>query len=125
MESTPSNLPQTGGAGGTQVPIGQNFHTHTPTTSPPSTMGPPFNIYHLGGTQMLVAHAYPQQGYPPLPRDNPYIAYQYPTFQQLVFNRQLPFLETLDLPNLSQLMNDPIFHSPFWSPILAKLPSHI
>jgi hypothetical protein len=40
-------------------------------------------------------------------------------------NRQLPFLETLDLPNLSQLTNDTIFHSPIWPSIPAKLPSDI
>jgi hypothetical protein len=29
-------------------------------------------------------------------------------------NRQLPFLATLDLPDLSRLTNDPIFHSLVW-----------
>jgi hypothetical protein len=40
-------------------------------------------------------------------------------------NRQLPFLVTQDLPDLSQLTNDPIFHSPVWPVIQAKLPSDI
>jgi hypothetical protein len=40
-------------------------------------------------------------------------------------NRQLPFLANLDLPNLSWLTNDPIFHSPVWPVIPAKLPSDI
>jgi hypothetical protein len=40
-------------------------------------------------------------------------------------NRQLPFLATLDLPDLSRLTNDPIYHSPVWLAILAKLPSDI
>jgi hypothetical protein len=40
-------------------------------------------------------------------------------------NRQLSFLETLDLPDLSRLMNDPIFHSLVWPAIPAKLPSDI
>jgi hypothetical protein len=40
-------------------------------------------------------------------------------------NRQLPFLATLDLPDLSRLTNDPIFHSPVWPAIPAKLPSDI
>jgi hypothetical protein len=40
-------------------------------------------------------------------------------------NRQLPFLATLDLPDLSRLTNDPIFHSPVWPVIPAKLPSDI
>jgi hypothetical protein len=40
-------------------------------------------------------------------------------------NRQLPFLATLDLPDLSRLTNDPILHSPYWPVIPAKLPSDI
>jgi hypothetical protein len=40
-------------------------------------------------------------------------------------NRQLPFLATLDLPNLSRILNDPIRHSPHWSFIPTKLPSDI
>jgi hypothetical protein len=37
-------------------------------------------------------------------------------------NIQLPFLATLDLPDLSMILNDPILHSPYWLVILAKLP---
>jgi hypothetical protein len=40
-------------------------------------------------------------------------------------NRQLPFLSTLDLPDLSRILNDPIRHSPQWPAILAKIPSDI
>ena len=40
-------------------------------------------------------------------------------------NRKLPFLETLDFPNLSKLINDPIMHDHFWSSIPAKLSSDI
>jgi hypothetical protein len=40
-------------------------------------------------------------------------------------NRQLPFLATLDLPDLSRLTNDPISHSLVWPIIPAKLPSDI
>jgi hypothetical protein len=40
-------------------------------------------------------------------------------------NRQLPFLSTMDLLDLSQLKNDPILHFPFWRVIPAKLPSNI
>jgi hypothetical protein len=40
-------------------------------------------------------------------------------------NRQLPFLATLDLPDLSGILNDPIRHSPQWPAIPAKLPSDI
>jgi hypothetical protein len=40
-------------------------------------------------------------------------------------NRQLPFLATLDLPDFSRILNDPIRHSPQWPAIPAKLPSDI
>jgi hypothetical protein len=40
-------------------------------------------------------------------------------------NRQLPFLATLDLPDLSRILNDLIRHSPQWPAIPAKLPSDI
>jgi hypothetical protein len=40
-------------------------------------------------------------------------------------NRQLPFLATLDLPDLSRILNDPILHSPYWPIIPAKLSSDI
>jgi hypothetical protein len=40
-------------------------------------------------------------------------------------NRQLPFLATLDLPDLSRILNDLISHSPQWPVIPVKLPSDI
>jgi hypothetical protein len=40
-------------------------------------------------------------------------------------NRQLPFIATLDLLDLSRLTNDPILHSPFWLVIPTRLPSDI
>ena len=40
-------------------------------------------------------------------------------------NKQLPFLDTLDLLDLSRILNDPILHSPHWPVILAKLPFDI
>jgi hypothetical protein len=40
-------------------------------------------------------------------------------------NRQLPFLATLDLLDLSRILNDPIRHSPQWPAIPTKLPSDI
>jgi hypothetical protein len=46
--------------------------------------------------------------------------YQFPQV-----NRQFPFLVTLDLPDLSRILNDIILHSPYWSVIPAKLPSDI
>ena len=49
--------------------------------------------------------------------------YQY--YQYVQPNRQLPFLATLDLPDFSKLINDPIQHNPSWLPIPVKLPSNI
>jgi len=40
-------------------------------------------------------------------------------------NKQFPFLATLDLPDLSRILNDPICHSPQWPAIPAKLRSNI
>jgi hypothetical protein len=55
-----------------------------------------------------------------LPTGLPPQSHQYPQV-----NRQLPFLSTLDLPDLSRILNDPIRHSPQWPAIPAKLPSDI
>jgi hypothetical protein len=35
------------------------------------------------------------------------------------------FMETLHFPDLSRLLNDPIYHDPGWPPMLAKFPSNI
>ena len=63
-----------------------------------------------------------QTAYAPtgLPTGLPPQSHQYPQV-----NRQLPFLATLDLPDLSRILNDPIRHSPQWPIIPAKLPSDI
>jgi hypothetical protein len=37
----------------------------------------------------------------------------------------LPFLATLNLPELSKLLNDPMCHDLAWPPIPTKLPSDI
>ena len=38
------------------------------------------------------------------------------------FNPQLPFLATLELPDVSKLKNDPILHNPYWPPVPTKVP---
>jgi hypothetical protein len=38
---------------------------------------------------------------------------------------QLPFLPTLNFPDLSRLMNDPVSHDPTWPTVPTKLPSDI
>jgi hypothetical protein len=40
-------------------------------------------------------------------------------------NQQLPFIATLDLPDLSMILNDPIHNSPQWPAMPSKLPSDI
>lgn len=47
-----------------------------------------------------------------------------PPYQpQMSFNTQLLFLATLELPNVSRLMNDPIFRLPYWPPVPSKISS--
>jgi hypothetical protein len=55
-----------------------------------------------------------------LPMGLPPQSHQYPHV-----HRKLPFLATLDLLDLSRILNDPIHHSPHWPAIPAKLPSNI
>jgi len=38
---------------------------------------------------------------------------------------KLPFLSTLELPDLSKLMNDPIWHHPAWPLVPIKIPTDI
>ena len=45
-------------------------------------------------------------------------------FQALI-RPKLPFLTTLNLPDLSKLMNDPVRHDPSWPPVPTKFPSEI
>jgi hypothetical protein len=72
---------------------------------------------NLPGSSHYMQTAYGPTGLPTgLPPQN----HQYPQV-----NRQLPFLATLDLPDLSRILNDPIRHSPHWPVIPAKLPSDI
>ena len=48
-----------------------------------------------------------------------YIPYQYYHYHQP--NQQLPFLATVDFPNLSWLIKDPIHHDPSWLTIPINL----
>ena len=42
------------------------------------------------------------------------------TFQDPVRPKLIPFLTTLNLPDLSKLMNDPVKHDATWTPIPTK-----
>jgi hypothetical protein len=125
------NLPQTTGGKKLSVPIvgqpylgvpnpiwGTNAQTHVTTQgyNPPSyyPLQPPPNQL---GSSYYGRTAYGPTG---LPTGLPPQSHQYPEV-----NRQLPFLATLDLPDLSRILNDPIRHSPQWPVMPAKLPSDV
>jgi hypothetical protein len=85
----------------------------------PNPMGymPPHPQPNLPGSSHYMQNAYGPTG---ILTGLPPQSHQYPHV-----NRQLPFLATLDLPDMSRILNDPIFHSPHWPVIPAKLPSDI
>ena len=58
----------------------------------------------------------PQQTFVPTEVALPYQYYKYAQP-----NQQLSFLTTLEFPNLSNLINDPIQHDPFWPTISGKI----
>jgi hypothetical protein len=92
----------------THVPVpGYNPMSYYPLQPPPN----------LPGYSHYMQIAYGPIG---LPMRLPPQRHQYPQV-----NRQLPFLATLDLPDLSRILNDPIRHSPQWPAIPPKLPSDI
>jgi hypothetical protein len=124
---------------GTNVypPHGKNVYPpygkpHHPTYNPQNPSGyPPFShvsqpssnpIYP--GQQQLYVGGTIGYNYPPNPVYGP-TSVPMPHQHHPQVNRQLSFLVTLDLPNLSQLTNDPILHYPFWPVIPAKLPFDI
>ena len=96
---------------------GQNFQSIVPFQGNIHNMNqnpPQLNLSRLSN--------YLQTSYGPtsIPTRLPPQNYQ---FSQV--NRQFPFLATLDLPNLSRILNDLIFHSSYWLIIPTKLPSNI
>jgi hypothetical protein len=109
---------------GTSNPIwGSNAQPHTlvqgnnPNQYNPINYLPPHQQPNLLGSSHYMQTAYGPIG---IPTGLPLQSHQYPHL-----NRQLPFLATLDLPNLSRILNDLIRHSPQWPAISAKLPSDI
>jgi hypothetical protein len=102
---------------GSNVPSTITFQGNIPNQYNPMGYLPPHQQLNL-----LRSSHYMQTSYGPtgiLMRLHPQ-SHQYPHV-----NRQLPFLDTLDLPNLSRILNDPIRHSPHWPVIPTKLPSDI
>ena len=77
------------------------------------------NPNYPGGYTIQNAHPIPgYPGYPPPGTGLITQGYQDPS-------HQLPFIETLDLPDLLRLTNDPIFYLPYWLAMPNKLPSDI
>jgi hypothetical protein len=103
---------------------GQGFQSNTPSQgnlpNQPTQVGystqnpPPLNLTRPPN--------YIQTSFGPtgIPTGLPPQKYQFPQV-----NRQFSFLATLDLLDLSSILNDLILHSPYWSVIHAKLPSDI
>jgi hypothetical protein len=112
-----------------QPPYGQmknpTYNPQNPSGYPPlthasqNTSNPVYPGQHQPHTRGPTSYNYPHN--PVIgPTGVPMPHQHYPQV-----NRQLPFLATLDLPDLSQLTNDPIYHSPVWPAIPAKLASDI
>jgi hypothetical protein len=78
---------------------------------------PPHQQPNLPGSLHYMQTSYGPTG---LPMRLPPQSHQYPHV-----NRQLPFLATLDLPDMSIILNDSIRHSPQWPAIPTKLPYDI
>jgi hypothetical protein len=98
---------------GPKVPVQGNI----PNEYNPINYMPPHQQPNLLRCSHYMKTAYNPTG---IPMGLPPQSHQYPHV-----NRQLPFLATLDLPNLSIFLNDPIHHSPQWPIMPAKLPSDI
>ena len=62
-------------------------------------------------------------GYPRYPAPGTSIVPQGYSYNQQDPNRRLPFIATLDLPDLSCLTNDPIYYHSYWLPMLHNFPS--
>jgi hypothetical protein len=97
---------------------GSNAQTHILVQGyNPISYFPPQQPPNLPGSFHYMQTAYGPTG---LPTRLPPQSHQYPHV-----NRQLSFLATLDLPDLSRILSIPIRHSPQWPTIPAKLPSDI
>ena len=137
-----------------QIPIGQTGTSTVVTSQPQFTYQPYQGQPHFGPYVQNPSYQYqpypgytyqqPQQpqfgtinpGYPggyTIPNANPIPSYPgYPPAGTALAtqsfrdpNRQFPFIATLDLLDLMNLTNDPIFYYQNWPPMPHKLPSDI
>ena len=90
--------------------------------------------YNQNGQHQSFHNGYAHQPYQSYQHQMHYSSMQRPISQAIPsyleyaspnLNQQLPFMVTLELPDLNWLTNDPIAYAPWWSPILHKLPSDI
>jgi len=90
--------------------------------------------YIQNGQNQPFYNGYAQQPYQSYQHQMDYAGMQRPTAQAIPsypgyalpnLNQQLPFVATLELPDLNQLTNDPIAYAPWWPAIPHKLPSDI
>ena len=102
------------GGGYSQPAYSPNYGFVAPTSQGPpyyATSMPPYTG-HTGGGHYGQGHggnqSYVNQGAVPKPH-----------------HAKLPFLATLNLPDLSRLTNDPVAHDPAWLAVPTKLPSDI
>jgi hypothetical protein len=107
-------------------PHGQANHPAYNAQNPPGyeNVSQPLSNLVYPGQQQLHVGVPTGYNYPPNLFYGP-TGVPMPHQYHLQINRQLLFLATLDLPDLSRLTNDPIFNSPVWPVIPAKLPSDI
>jgi hypothetical protein len=102
--------------------VGGNFYN--PKQNIPVVMMPnqPYMNYPKGGPYNAgQGHGfYQNSGWPANPQ-----AQSFPGGWGQVSQPRLPFLATLNLPDLSKLMNDPVSHDPTWPHIPTKLPLEI
>jgi hypothetical protein len=90
-----------------------------------------YNQYtgQMGSNPQQGMYQLPNQFYPGMPQGGPGLygtQYPYPQNAQNPFApTKLPFLATLELPDLSKLKNDPIRHHPAWPLFPVKIPTDI
>jgi hypothetical protein len=123
--------------GRTSIPLPSGPAWGNPSQSPSNTMHAQHPMYFMRNQPMMspqMKNPYAGQGHGfyQNPGQQPNFSWQpgasqtpgpfFPGYQQ---QPKLPFLAMLHLPDLTRLLNDPIFHDPRWPPMPMKLPSYI
>jgi len=121
----------------TSMPLPAGPAWGNPSQSPSNTMNAQHPMSFMGNQPMMspqMQNPYVGQGHGfyQNPGQQPNFSWQpgasqtsgpfFPGYQQ---QPKLPILATLHFPDLTRLLNDPIFHDPRWPPMPTKLPSNI